>query len=78
MAEASRLLEARTLHEVLVNISGGRFPWKLCGKMNSNGFRLCFKHMHQERKAMVALYPLILYFTNIINYKHRYLYYKTT
>ena len=58
-------------------ISGGRFPWKLCGKMNSNGFRLYIKHMHRERKAMVALYPLIFYFKNITNYKHRYMYYKT-
>ena len=45
--------------------------------MNSNGFRLYLKYMHQERKAMIAIYPLIFYFTNITNYKHRYMYYKT-
>jgi hypothetical protein len=33
--------------------------------------------MHQERKVMVAVYPLIFYFTNITNYKHRYVNYKT-
>jgi len=26
---------------------------------------------------MVAVYPLIFYFTNITNYKHRYMYYNT-
>jgi hypothetical protein len=35
------------------------------------------KHMHQERKAMVAIYPLIFYFTNITNYKHMHVFYKT-
>ena len=35
------------------------------------------KHMHQERKTMVAVYPLIFYFTNITHYKHRYVFYKT-
>jgi len=50
---------------------------KLRGKMNSYGFRLYLKYTHQERKTMVAVYPLIFYFTDITNYKHRYMYYKT-
>lgn len=41
-----------------------------------NEFRLYLKNMRKERKAMVAIYPLISYFTNITNYKHRYMYYK--
>jgi hypothetical protein len=71
------LSNGKVLREVLMFISGGKFPWKLRGKMNSNSCRLYLKHMHQERKAMVAVYPLIFYFTNITIYKHRYMYYKT-
>jgi hypothetical protein len=71
------LSNGKVLHEVLMFISAGKFTRKLCGKMNSNVFRLYVKHMHQERKAMVAVYPLIFYFTNITNYKHRYMYYIT-
>jgi len=67
----------KVLHEVRMFISGGKFPWKLGGKMNSNGFRLYLKYVHQERKAMVAVNPFIFYFTNIANYKHKYIYYKT-
>jgi hypothetical protein len=70
------LSNGKILHEVLMFISGGKFPWKLRGNMNSNRFRLYLKHMHQERKAVVAVYPLIFYFKNITNYKHRYMYYK--
>jgi hypothetical protein len=48
------------------------------GKMNSVGFKLYLRHMHQEKRGVVAISPLIFYFTNITNYKHMYMYYKTT
>jgi len=58
------LSNGKVLHEVLMFISGGKFPWKLCGKMNSNGFRLSKAHASGKKNYGCCL-PI-----NILFYKY--------